>query len=200
MSSLKTYHGSCHCGNVTYLVKLALPPTPDRSVEGVRIYKCNCTTCIKMGFFHCRPTRPSENYILTSPSDPKELGDYRCFSKEHGWYFCKACGVRVLGFGAEWEQVEIDVGAWSRGEEASASGEGKKQKVWKTKGEERIIRESGKEMKAPYYLSVNAVTLEQEGDVDLKMWHEKGWIHYVECRRDDGTGWREGEPHEGGIY
>ena len=104
----------------------------------------------------------------------------------------------MLGLGAEWEQIEIDVEAWKEGRDGG--DEAKKRKVWKTKGEERIIRESGKETKAPYYLSVNAVTLEQEGDVDLKMWHEKGWIHYVECRRDDGTTWREGEPHEGGMY
>lgn len=106
--------------------------------------------------------------------------------------------MRVLGLGGSWEQIELDVEKWAG---TKKEGEEEKlQKVWKTVGEERTIRESGKEVKAPYYLSVNAVTLEQEGDVDLKMWHEKGWIHYVECRRDDGTPYRLGEPHEGGMY
>ncbi|OAL07053.1 hypothetical protein IQ06DRAFT_288840 [Phaeosphaeriaceae sp. SRC1lsM3a] len=198
MSNLKTYAGSCHCGDVQYLVKLALPPDHDRTKEAVRIYKCNCTTCLKMGFFHCRPTRPAENYILTSPSDPKELGDYRCFAKECGWYFCKKCGVRVLGLRASWEQVELDVEEWAG---RKKEGEERKvQKVWKASGAERVIEVEGKEVKAPFYLSVNAVTLEPDGDVDMKMWHEKGWIHYVESRRDDGTPYRLGQPHECGMY
>jgi hypothetical protein len=189
MSDLKAYPGSCHCGAVQYQVKLKFPPVLDATAESIRIYKCNCTTCQKMGYFHLRLIDPTEHYILTSPADIKELGDYRCFEKKHGWYFCKTCGVRVLGLGGVWEQLELDVREWAG---TKKEGEEEKlQKVWKTKG-----ADVGK----PYYLSVNAVTLEPSEDVDLRKWHDNGWIFYVESRRKDGTPLRFGEPHEGGMY
>ncbi|KAF1912734.1 hypothetical protein BDU57DRAFT_521282 [Ampelomyces quisqualis] len=198
MYDIKAYPGSCHCGAVQYQVKLKLPPVHDQTVESVRIYKCNCTTCQKMGYFHCRPTNPVENYILTSPSDPKELGDYRCYEKKHGWYFCKSCGVRVLGLGGSWEQIELDVEEWAG---TKKDGEEEKlQKVWKTSGEDRFVEVQGQKLTRPYYLSVNAVTLEPSEDIDLIKWHEKGWVYYVENLRKDGTQLRVGEPHEGGMY
>jgi hypothetical protein len=65
-----------------------------------------------MGYFHLRPINPTEDYILVSPA-PDELGEYRCYSEKHGWYFCKKCGVRILGLGGEWEQIELDVEKWA---------------------------------------------------------------------------------------
>jgi len=188
MSELKAYPGSCHCGDVQYQVKLKFPSKQDDQAESVRIYKCNCSTCQKMGYFHLRPINPTEHYILLSPN-PKDLGDYRCFEKKHGWYFCKKCGVRVLGLGGSWEQVELDVEKW-----ASTTKETEKetlQTVWKTNGPPGPKR---------YYLSVNATTLEPSEDTDLRKWHENGWISYCESRREDGTPTRFGRPHEGGMY
>lgn len=192
MSGLKAYPGSCHCGAVQYLVKLKFPPNiTDRSAtDSIHIYKCNCSTCQKMGYFHLRPTNNASDYILLSP-DPKELGDYRCFEKKHGWIFCKKCGVRIVGLGGEWEEAEVDVEAWKAGAKNEGGGKGEVKKVWKTKP-----KEEGKR----YYLSINAVTLEPSEDIDLRKWHENGWIFYVECRREDGTPLRFGEPHEGGMY
>jgi hypothetical protein len=195
MSSPKAYPGSCHCGAVQYLVKLAFPPIPDPAAESIRIYKCNCNTCQKMGYFHCRPTKPGENYILLSPSDPSELFEYRCNAKHCGWYSCKTCGVRVLGLIGEWEQIELDVEKW-----AGRESEGKTRKVWKTNGEEKTMEVGGKTITKPFYLSVNAVTLEPGEEIDLRKWHENGWVFYVESRRKDGTPMRMGEPHEGGMY
>jgi hypothetical protein len=194
MSALKAYPGSCHCGAVQYLAKLKFPANTSTtsSPDKIHIYKCNCSTCQKMGYFHLRPINPTEHYILLSPK-PSELGDYRCFEKKHGWLFCKQCGVRVLGLGGEWEETEVDVREWA-GESTSSLGPGVKeglQTVWKTKA-----KEEGKR----YYLSINAVTLEPSEEIDLREWHEKGWIFYVECRRNDGTSLRFGEPHEGGMY
>jgi hypothetical protein len=194
MSSPKAYPGSCHCGAVQYLVKLSFPPIPDLTAESIRIYKCNCKTCHKMGYFHCRPTKPAENYILTSPADPSELFEYRCNTKNCAWYSCKTCGVRILGLFGEWEQVELDVDKWA------GKGEGAVQKVWKTQGAEKKIEVAGQTIIKPFYLSVNAVTLEPSDEIDLRRWHEKGWVFYVECRRKDGTSMRMGEPHEGGMY
>jgi hypothetical protein len=198
MSELKAYPGSCHCGDVQYQVKLKFPPVHDPSTESIRLYKCNCTVCQKMGYFHCRPTEPAQNYILTSPANPEELGDYRCNDKEHGWYFCKKCGVRVLGLSGSWEQVELDVEKWAGSKKEG--DEEKLQKVWKPKGEPKVVEVEGKKVTRPFYLSVNAVTLEPSEDIDLRKWHDKGWIFYVESLREDGTPMRVGEPHEGGMY
>ncbi|KAH7084577.1 hypothetical protein FB567DRAFT_85771 [Paraphoma chrysanthemicola] len=151
-----------------------------------------------MGFFHCRPIDPHEDYILTSPADINELGDYRCFAKKHGWYFCKACGVRVLGLGGGWEQVELDVEEWAGTKKEGEKG--KIQKVWRTTGESRIVEMEGQKLTRPYYLSVNAVTLEPSEDIDLIKWHNRGWIFYVETWKQNGTKNRVGEPHEGGMY
>jgi len=192
MSDRKAYPGSCHCGAVRYQVKLKFPPIHDPTAETIRIYKCNCTTCQKMGMFHCRPINPTEDYILTSPASIEELGDYRCYEKKHGWYFCKSCGVRILGLGGSWEQVEIDVEKWAG---TKVEGEEEKpQKVWKTKGDPITVEVDGKKFTRPYYLSINAVTLEPSEDIDLRKWHDNRWLFYVENLKKDGTPLRVGEP------
>jgi len=198
MSELKAYPGSCHCGDVQYQVKLKFPPVHEPTAGSIRIYKCNCTTCQKMGYFHVRPTQPADNYILISPASPEELGDYRCNSKKQGWYFCKKCGVRVLGLGGSWEPVELDVERWAGSKKEG--GEEKLQKVWKPKGEPKVVELEGEKVTLPFYLSVNAVTLEPSENIDLRKWHEKGWVCYVENLRMDGSPTREGEPYEGGMY
>jgi hypothetical protein len=153
-----------------------------------------------MGFFHCRPITPSEDFILTAPKDVSELGEYRVYSKKHGWYFCKSCGVRILGLGGEWEQVDLDVEEW-----AGTKKEGEKQslkKVWKTKGEPVTTVVDGKEVTKPYYLSVNAVTLEPGAEIDLTKWHENGWIFYVENlkKEENGSQMRLNKAYDGGMY
>lgn len=197
MSSIKAYPGSCHCGEIQYQVKLKFPPIHDFAVDSVRIYKCNCTLCQKMGYFHCRPINPTEDYILTSPTNIEELGEYRCNKKKHAWYFCKKCGVRVLGVNATWEQIDLDVENW-----AGTKGEGepeKLQKVWKTKGESRTFTLGGKTLTGPYYLSVNAVTLEPSEDIDLVKWHDNGWLFYVENFHDTDD-IQVGKPYYAGMY
>lgn len=201
MPTAGTYSGSCHCGFVNYKLKLTFPPTHDPNAESIRIYKCNCSTCQKMGFFHCRPINIPEDFILTSPSLIEELGDYRVFSKKQGWYFCKTCGTRVFGMGGKWEQVEVDVAEWE-GKGAESKG---KEKVWISKPDGTRIRViDGKEVEVPrHYLSVNAVTLDTavEGGVDLREWHEKGWVFYVENREKTGSGnMRLDKPFPGGMF
>ncbi|KAF2425736.1 hypothetical protein EJ08DRAFT_722668 [Tothia fuscella] len=85
----RPYTGSCHCGDIRYILYLTLPPTslvlPARSSSNiskssVRIRKCNCSTCHKMSFFHVRVPNAPQDFMLLSPIDPmKELGDYTCF-------------------------------------------------------------------------------------------------------------------------
>jgi hypothetical protein len=196
MSTNDIYHGSCHCGDVQYQIRLKFPPVNKPNVETIKLYKCNCTVCHKMGFFHCRPISPADDFILTSPSAIEELGDYRVFTKETGWYFCKKCGVRVFGLTGKWEQDEVDLEKWA----GKVSGEGKLQKVWKTKApDDETEGEDGKKAtKKKHYLSVNAVTLETEGNVNLKEWHDKGWLYYVDSRENSGEA--RPTPYHCGMY
>jgi hypothetical protein len=194
MSTNDTYHGSCHCGDVQYQVRLKFPPV--KGQESIKLYKCNCTVCHKMGFFHCRPISPADDFILTSPSTIEELGDYRAFKKRAGWYFCKKCGVRVFGMVGKWEQDEIDIEKWAGKED----GEGKLQKIWKTKAQdfETEADDGTKTTETDHYLSVNAVTLETEGLVNLKEWHEKGWLYYCDSREHSGG--PQPKPFHCGMY
>jgi hypothetical protein len=150
-----------------------------------------------MGFFHCRPISPGEDFILTSPTIVEDLGDYRVFSKNNGWYFCKKCGVRVFGMAGVWEQAEINVAEWTGG---NVEEDQKRQQVLRTRPMMRTLKMEGKEVTKPYhYLSVNAVTLEPSEDIDLRMWHDKGWIIYMDCRDRSGPPRLE-KPYYGGMY
>ncbi|KAF1968146.1 hypothetical protein BU23DRAFT_558831 [Bimuria novae-zelandiae CBS 107.79] len=194
MSSTKVYSGSCHCGDITYQIRLTLPPNDTIGFDGTRIYKCNCSTCHKMGMFHCRPSDLVNDFIVTSPSDISEVGEYRCFTKKIGWYFCKRCGVRTFGVGGGWVPTEIDVAKWA-GEE---SGEGKLQKVFMT--EPLKSGHTGYDGKPLHYVSVNGLTLD---GLDLIEAHDKGWVYYVENKfKKDGDypQMRFKEPFEGGCY
>ena len=150
-----------------------------------------------MGFFHCRPISPEEDFILISPTNLQELGDYRVFSKTNGWYFCKKCGVRVFGVAGEWEPMHTDVKQWAGVER---EGEEKLDLVVRSKPTTRTRVVGAEEVTEAYhYVSVNAVTLEPSEEIDLRMWHEKGWIMYMDCRDRKGQPRLE-KPYEGGMY
>ncbi|PVI01156.1 hypothetical protein DM02DRAFT_561966 [Periconia macrospinosa] len=196
MSSTKVYDGGCHCGNVKYKIRLDLPPSTDEDPfkPGTRIYKCNCTTCLKLGMFHTRPKDPANDFILTSPSTIEELGIYNAFGGKNQWYFCKKCGVHAFGVGAEWISTELDVEKWAAGEE----GGNNTQKVWKT-AELDYVNPKYPGKKA-HYVSANAITLEE---VDLIEWHDKGWIMYIDNRNPTTNSFqstRYGKPYPGGCY
>jgi hypothetical protein len=65
-----------------------------------------------------------------------------------------------------------------------------------------LTSQPGKEVSKPnHYVSVNAVTLEPSGDIDLNKWHDNGWVFYVENRfKIGGEKMRLAEPFEGGMY
>lgn len=193
----KTATGSCHCGNTKYVAILTLPKHPDAQFENrtpntiSRIYKCNCTPCRKMSFFHVRLVSAPSEFILLHPStgdDPlANLGDYKCNKERAHWYFCKQCGVRPFIMIGEGEVAEVDVDEFM-GKQPS----GKAEKVWRLKKDGYVEGKGG-------YFSLNASTLDhdQEG-LDLRDWHERGWIRYLDEWKDEG-GW-ECSPHPEGMY
>jgi hypothetical protein len=80
--SLKTYHGSCHCGKVKFEADLDLSKGTGR---------CNCSFCGKTRNW-TSITQPDKFRLLTSAQD---VGEYK-FSDESlsKHLFCKNCGVR----------------------------------------------------------------------------------------------------------
>jgi len=80
--------------------------------------------------------------------------------------------------------------------DGTGEGETKKVKAWS------IVKEGWSEGKGtPGYFSLNAVTLDegQEG-LDLREWHENGWVGYVDSLDDYGKPERGGKPHRCGMY
>ncbi|KAJ3165044.1 hypothetical protein HDU88_004763 [Geranomyces variabilis] len=213
----RPYHGSCHCGATRYLVYLTLPPvlsTPTATAADgtVRTRKCSCTTCQKMSFFHIRvPFAPGDFVLLAPLPDPlTQLGDYTCFDGFIHWLFCKTCGVRCFAFAGHGEMVPLDSASRLADDVAHvpaqpyhrAGGDGcvqqqqQQKQVWRPRKEGWVEGVEG----GTSYLSVNAATLDPGQDgLDLREWHEKGWIVYLD-------GWEEkeescfGKPHVGGMY
>ncbi|GMV29850.1 MAG: hypothetical protein AMXMBFR59_19750 [Rhodanobacteraceae bacterium] len=82
----KTYHGSCHCGAVTFEADLDLAqPT----------YRCNCTICRRTRFWPA-VAREGEFRLLTGEA---ELTEYRFNTRKNQHFFCRHCGVRAFGVG-----------------------------------------------------------------------------------------------------
>lgn len=96
--------------------------------------------------------------------------------------------MRCFGFFGEGEVVEREIEEVTGGKAVQGM-----RKVWTPKAE-------GWEEGKTGYLTVNASSLDegQEG-LDLREWHEKGWIHYLDCLDEkEKVSW--GKPHRGGCY
>ena len=90
------------------------------------------------------------------------------------------------------ESVDIDLEAW-----LGKESEGKMTKVWRPKKEG--WNEDWDEGEVGTYLGIFANSLEprQEG-LDLREWHEKGWVVYLDQR--EGKERPRKAPFEGGLY
>lgn len=82
---LKTYHGSCHCGDIAFEVDLDLTNGASR---------CNCSFCRKTRNWSARTT-PEHFRLLKG-----ELAKYdRTGQGFIGHGFCPRCGVRLVSHG-----------------------------------------------------------------------------------------------------
>eukprot|EP00981_Chlorochromonas_danica_P013887 scaffold7012_cov166-Ochromonas_danica.AAC.11 len=80
---LKTYNGSCHCGEVCFTVKAA---------KHLVVWDCNCSICYMKKNWHF--IVPAKDFRVTSGVD--FLTEYRFNTKMAKHLFCKKCGVQAF--------------------------------------------------------------------------------------------------------
>ncbi len=82
---MKTYAGSCHCGDVTFEVD-------GDFTEGT---VCNCSMCSRAGWKLCFV---GEDAMRIS-HEAEAVTDYQFGAKHIHHLFCSRCGVRSYGYG-----------------------------------------------------------------------------------------------------
>jgi hypothetical protein len=87
----KTYHGSCHCGAVSFECQLDL-------ADGTSKY--NCSICTKTRFW--KPIVKADGFRLLQGEDA--LSEYRFGGGAIHHLFCSRCGVKSFGSGDMEEQ------------------------------------------------------------------------------------------------
>ena len=79
---MKTYQGSCHCGNVKFQVKTEISFST----------RCDCSICRRRGGVILR----CDEKDLKILSGNETLNLYQFDSKEAEHYFCKCCGIHTF--------------------------------------------------------------------------------------------------------
>ena len=81
---MKTYNGSCHCGNVHFSFQ-----HEDEISSGLQ---CNCSLCIRRGAVMTDFVIPPDELNITV-KQKDSLGLYEFDNKTAHHYFCKICGI-----------------------------------------------------------------------------------------------------------
>ncbi len=81
-----SFHGSCHCGAVTFTVDAEPPRTA---------LSCNCSHCRRKGFL--LSFFPAEKFILDSGAD--DLREYKFNTHKIRHLFCAKCGTQAFAYG-----------------------------------------------------------------------------------------------------
>ncbi|KAF7293053.1 hypothetical protein MIND_01204700 [Mycena indigotica] len=94
----KIYHGSCHCGAVTFALKSpwSLDKAGPEGVENNHVQECDCSTCIRSAGMFTYP-RPL-NRVSIHTTSPDAITTYvspvgKGFGGEQ---FCSTCGVPLF--------------------------------------------------------------------------------------------------------
>lgn len=190
--------GSCHCGSIRYVVFLTLPHTQDPANPpkrgDQRFFRCNCTTCHKMGIFDVRVRDNTEDFFVISPPDPlKDLGDYLTGNKLIHYPFCQTCGVRCFSFIGTGETVDVDLAELGV---PGFDGPGTKTRVW------RAARDGG-HPEFGTYLAINGSTIDNsQRAFDMRELTEKKHVMYTDFlpEEDKQAPIRTDRPHDGGSY
>lgn len=91
----RIYHGSCDCGNIRFETGLDLE-------SGT--FKCNCKLCWKVRFWGAF-INADTFHIQTGEENLSVYGERR----KH--FFCKSCGVKLFGRGADGVRMVVSVAA-----------------------------------------------------------------------------------------
>lgn len=85
----KTYHGSCHCGAVTFEADIDL----DKGTG-----KCNCTLCWKQRMWAAGQLAPDDCRLLGGEDKLADYGKSGDWGEVHH-RFCSTCGIATHGHG-----------------------------------------------------------------------------------------------------
>lgn len=89
---MKTYKGSCHCGNVTFEAQIDLK----------EVMSCNCSICSRVGSL--LTFIPPEQFKLLSGQDADT--EYLWGKKRIHRFFCKTCGIHTYARGKDQQGKE----------------------------------------------------------------------------------------------
>lgn len=81
------YHGSCHCGAVTYEVEMEIGP----------VIECNCSHCSRKGFLLAFV--PASQFTLQTGEDKLTKYNFNKHLIDH--MFCSVCGVQSFAHGKD---------------------------------------------------------------------------------------------------